>query len=113
MLFATLSTIPVREVWEGARGGEGGREGEGGRGREGGGEKLRVHYVYYIFSLVSLHTERLCLEDYIQLQEIIVPSAVGGVLALLLILIFLAYIIAYIRRRRREAKSQYEPVGDF
>lgn len=65
------------------------------------------------FHLYIVYTERLCLEDYIQLQEIIVPIAVGGVLALLLILIFVAYIIAYVRRRRREAKSQYEPVGDF
>jgi hypothetical protein len=61
----------------------------------------------------SKASKRLCLEDFIALQEIIVPIAVGGVLALLLILIFVAYIIAYVRRRRREAKSQYEPVGDF
>jgi hypothetical protein len=58
-------------------------------------------------------SKQLCLEDYIALQEIIVPSVVGGVLALLLVLIFLAYVIAYVRRRRREAKAQYEPVGDF
>ena len=72
-------------------------------------------FVLYNITFLSpvLPTERLCLEDYIELQEIIVPVAVGGVLGLLLVLIFVSYIIAYIRRRRREAKSQYEPVGEF
>jgi hypothetical protein len=69
--------------------------------------------VIYIDGDPDKADKRLCLEDYIALQEIIVPIAVGGVLTLLLILIFLAYVIAYISRRRREAKSHYEPVGDF
>ena len=52
----------------------------------------------------------LCIEDYIALQELIVPIVVGGILAILLVLIFVAYIIAYIRRRRREGK--YERLGE-
>ena len=68
--------------------------------------------VYMIITLPFLSVpERLCLEDYIALQEIIVPIVVGGVLGILLVLIFIAYVIAYARRRRREAK--YEPVGDY
>ena len=59
-------------------------------------------------------SEKLCIEDYIALQEMIVPIVVGGVLGLLLALIFVAYILAYIRRRRKEARSaQYEPVSDY
>ena len=67
-------------------------------------------YIIIILPFLSV-PERLCLEDYIALQEIIVPIVVGGVLGILLVLIFIAYVIAYARRRRREAK--YEPVGDY
>ncbi len=56
--------------------------------------------------------ERLCEEDYIELQEIIVPVVVGAVLALLLVCILIAYLVAYIRRKRKESSSQYEPVDD-
>ena len=53
------------------------------------------------------------MEDYIALQEMIVPIVVGGVLGLLLVLILVAYIFAYIQRRRKEARSAlYERVGD-
>jgi hypothetical protein len=58
---------------------------------------------------LSLLTERICIEDYIALQEIIVPVVVGGILTFLLVVIFVSYIIAYIRRRRKESR-QYEPV---
>jgi hypothetical protein len=58
---------------------------------------------------LSLPTERICIEDYIALQEIIVPVVVGGILTFLLVVIFVSYIIAYIRRRRKESR-QYEPV---
>lgn len=56
---------------------------------------------------------KICMEDYIALQELIVPIVVGGVLGLLLLLILIAYVIAYVRRRRKESHSQYEPVGDY
>ena len=56
------------------------------------------------------HTGKLCIEDYIALQEMIVPIVVGGLLAILLVLIFVAYIIAYIRRKRKE--GQYERLGE-
>ena len=40
------------------------------------------------------------------------PIVVGGALALLLVLISVAYVIAYIRRKTKERKTaQYEPVG--
>lgn len=54
--------------------------------------------------------KKLCLEDFIELQEIIIPAAVGGVLGLLLIIIFCAYLVAYIGRKRRE--GQYETIND-
>lgn len=53
---------------------------------------------------------KLCLEDFIDLQEIIIPAAVGSILGLLLILIFSAYLVAFIRRKRRE--GQYETISD-
>ncbi len=55
---------------------------------------------------------KLCEEDYIRLQEIIVPVVVGGVLSLLLILILVAYVVAYIHRKRKEKNSQYETVDN-
>lgn len=55
----------------------------------------------------------ICIEDYIALQEIIVPVVVGGILAFLLLLIFVSYVIAYFRRRTKESR-QYEPMsGDI
>ena len=52
------------------------------------------------------------MEDYIAQQEIIVPVVVGGILSVLLAVIFLAYVIAYAVRRRKEAKErQYEPLA--
>ena len=58
------------------------------------------------------HTpELICIEDYIALQEIIVPVVVGGILSFLLVVIFFSYLVAYFRRKSRESK-QYEPVPD-
>ena len=52
------------------------------------------------------------MEDYIAQQEIIVPVVVGGILSVLLAVIFLSYVIAYAVRRRKEAKErQYEPLA--
>ena len=48
---------------------------------------IYIIYIYILlvsFRIYVLYTERLCLEDYIKLQETIVPIAVGGVLALLI-----------------------------
>ena len=61
-----------------------------------------------ISSISSL--EKLCLEDFIELQEIVIPSVVGGILAVLLFVIFTSYLIAYIRRKRKE--GQYETLND-
>ncbi len=41
-------------------------------------------------------TGKLCIDGYIALQELIVPIVVGGILAILLVLIFVAYIVDYI-----------------
>ena len=60
--------------------------------------------------LLMFAIEKLCMEDYIRLQEIIVPAVVGGILALLLIIIFVSYLIAYVRRKRREGR--YEAISD-
>jgi len=49
---------------------------------------------------------KLCLGDYIKLQELIVPIVVGAVLAILLVVIFLAYTVAYFRRRRKEGRYE-------
>ena len=55
--------------------------------------------------------ELVCIEDYIALQEIIVPVVVGGILSFLLVVIFFSYLVAYFRRKTRESR-QYEPVSD-
>ena len=60
--------------------------------------------------IISSLAEKLCLEDFIALQEIIVPSVVGGVLGVLLVIIFFSYLIAFIRRKRRE--GQYETIDN-
>ncbi|XP_064394812.1 uncharacterized protein LOC135342053 [Halichondria panicea] len=66
-----------------------------------------MHAVIYPGDIQEQSANRkLCIEDYIALQELIVPIVVGGILAILLVLIFVAYIIAYIRRRRREGKYE-------
>ena len=52
------------------------------------------------------------MEDYIAQQEIIVPVVVGGILSVLLAVIFLSYVIAYAVRMRKEAKElQYKPLA--
>lgn len=60
--------------------------------------------------LPYVHLEKLCIEDFIELQEIIIPSVVGGVLGLLLLVIFAAYLIAFLRRKKREGR--YETLND-
>ena len=63
-----------------------------------------------MWSCLSLPAEKLCLEDFIELQEIIIPSVVGGILGVLLFVIFTSYLIAYVRRKRREGR--YESIND-
>ena len=65
--------------------------------------------LYCMISSIS-SLEKLCLEDFIELQEIVIPSVVGGILAVLLFVIFTSYLIAYIRRKRKE--GQYETLND-
>ena len=60
--------------------------------------------------LCVIFTEKLCIEDYIELQEIIIPAVVGGILALLLTVIFLSYFISFVRRKRKEGR--YETLGE-
>lgn len=53
-----------------------------------------------------------CQEDWIAEQEKIVPIIVGGVLAVLLLLIFIAYTVSFIQRKRKEKLNpQYEQLS--
>ena len=57
-------------------------------------------------------TSAPCLEDWIAEQEKIVPIIVGGVLAVLLLLIFIAYTVSFIQRKRKEKLNpQYEQLS--
>ena len=57
--------------------------------------------------------EQLCMEDWIAQREIIVPIAVGAFLGLLLIIITVAYLGAFIRRKVIEKRgARYQRVQD-
>ena len=56
--------------------------------------------------LLSYHfIEQICLTDLIALRELIIPIIVGSVLCILLLLVLIAYIIAFIRRRVLDRKG--------
>jgi hypothetical protein len=55
--------------------------------------------------LLIFSSGQLCIEDWIALNELIIPIVVGGLLALLLVVVIMVYIIAFIKRRIVEKRT--------
>ncbi|KAL5474838.1 hypothetical protein EMCRGX_G026858 [Ephydatia muelleri] len=73
---------------------------------------VRISRAVIYMGAYSNPTSAPCQEDWIAEQEKIVPIIVGGVLAVLLLLIFIAYTVSFIQRKRKEKLNpQYEQLS--